>query len=241
MKRISSKKRRIFRNLLALVLLIGLMDFLIADAFLIPENQFRRVERGNLVGPSTILGKEEIDHSHCHGMIVADAGDGVILWIYGRDIGRTHFTYREKYEDNMIVAAPGSFGFMVVSDTLHLPIVLFDNVPKAASAALDFTLTVDFNGEEFTKSYHLEAKRSAQGYFHFTLKTQADNERGDLGAEGAAINRFAYISTGESKYADLSIPVTVRFYDLTGQLIETDTVSVRSSATVYLEENGVIP
>lgn len=241
MKHTPSKKTRIFRNLLILILLIGLMDFLIADAFLIPENQFRREERGNLLGPSTILGKEEIDHSYCHGMIVADAGDGVILWIYGKDIGSTFFTYREKYEENMIVAVPGSFGFMVVEDELHLPIVLFDNVPKAARAELYFTLHVTYNEEEFEKSYHLEAERTAQGYFHFTLEAEADNERGDLGAEGAAINRLAYISTSESDYIDISIPVEIRFYDLTGQLIETDTVYVRSAAAIYAEENGVIP
>lgn len=241
MKATKSKKYRILRNLLISFLLIVLIDFLIADAFLIPENEFRREERGNLVGPSTILGKEAIDHSHCHGMIVADAGDGVVLWLYGKDIGRTYFSYREKYEENMIVAAPGSFGFMFVTDTLQLPIVLFDNVPKAAEATLDFTLTTNYNGEDFSKHYHLETKRTAQGYFLFTLETAADNERGDLGAEGAAINRFAYISTGESKYADLAIPVDIRFYDLIGQLIETDTVYVRSDATVYLEESRVTP
>lgn len=241
MKRTLSKKKRILRNLLLLVLLVGLMDFLIADAFLIPENQFRREERGNLVGPSTILGKEEIDHSYCHGMIVADAGDGVILWLYGRDIGRTHFTYREKYGENMILAGPGSFGFMYVTDTLHLPIVLFDNVPKAARAELDFTLSIDYNDVPFEKSYHLEAERTAQGYFHFTLEAEGESERGDLGAEGAAINRFAYISTSESDYIDISIPVDIRFYDLTGQLIGSDTVYVRSGAALYVEENGVMP
>lgn len=241
MKRIPSKKVRIFRNIFILVLLLGLMDFLIADTFWVPENEFRRQERGNLVGPSTILGKEEIDHSYCHGMIVADAGDGVILWIYGRDIGRNFFTYREKYAENMIVAAPGSFGFMVVEDELHLPIVLFDNVPKAARAELDFTLHAIYNEEEFEKSYHLEAERTAQGYFHFTLEAKSESEWGDLGAEGAALNRFAYISTGESKYVDTTIPVAIRFYDITGQLIETDTVLVRSPAALYLEESGVTP
>lgn len=241
MKRMLSKKALIFRNILILMLLVGLMDFLIADVFLIPENQFRREEQGNMLGPSIILGKERIDHSYCHGMIVADTGDGVILWMYGKDIGHTFFTYRDKYAENTIVAAPGSHGFLYVTDTLHLPIVLFDNVPKAVRAELDFTLNVIYNEVEFEKSYHLESKRTAQGYFHFTLEAEADNERGDLGAEGAAINRFAYISTSESDYIDLSIPVEIRFYDLTGRLIETDTVHVRSAAAIYAEENGVIP
>lgn len=241
MKKTRSKKQRILRNLLFLLLAICLMDFLIGDFFLIPENQFRREERGNLVGPSTILGKEEIEHSYCQGMIVADAGDGVILWLYGGMFDQTYFTYREKYEENMIVAAPGSFGFMAVEDELHLPIVLFDNVPKAAQATLDFTLCVNYNGEDFEKANHLEADRTAQGYFHFTLDAKAENEQGDLGAEGAALSWFAYISTGESKYIDTIIPVDIHFYDITGQLIGEDTVFVRSPAAIYLEESGVTP
>ena len=241
MKKTLTKQQRIFKNILLLAFFIGLMDFLSADVFLIPENQFRREERGNLVGPSTILGKEEIDHSYCQGMIVANTSDGVILWLYGKEIGTTFFTYREKYEENMIVAGPGSFGFMAVEDELHLPIVLFDNVPKAARAELDFTLNVNHNGDDFEKSYHLEAERTAQGYFHFTLDAKSESEWGDLGAEGAALNWFAYISTGESKYVDASIPVDIHFYDITGQLIETDTVFVRSPAALYREESGVTP
>ena len=72
MKRTLTRKQRIIRNLLILLLIAGVMDFLIADAFLIPEKQFRREERGNIVGPSTILGQEKIDLGPFQGMILGE-------------------------------------------------------------------------------------------------------------------------------------------------------------------------
>lgn len=241
MKRKPSKKIRIFLNLLLIALLLGLLEFLMPHFFLIPEVQFRRLERRNLVGPSTILGKESIDHSYCDEMYVAETEDGVILWLYGRKTVNSFFLYREKYAENMILAPRGSYGFMVVEDTLHLPIVLFDETPRAARAEIAFTLNVIYNGEEFEKSYRLEADRTAYGYFRFTLEAQAENEWEDLGAEAAALLRFCGISTSEDKHATTAIPVEITFYDVTGKLIETDTVFVRSDATITLEESGVTP
>ena len=241
MNRTLTKKQQLLRNLLILLLIAGLMDFLVGDAFLIPEIQFRKEERGNLVGPSKILGNEKIDHDHCHSMIVAETGDGVILWLYGEDIGRNYFVYREKYDDNMIVAGAGSIGSIVTADELHLPIVLFDNTPKATRAEITFTLSEIYNDEYYEKTYHLEAQRNAQGYFLFTLHAKAQNAWAGLEAEGAMIRIFANISADLFSYVQYAFPVEIRFYDITGKLIETDTVTVRSEAAMYLEESGVIP
>lgn len=239
MKRKLTKKQRLLRNLLLLVLMAGVMDFLIADAFLIPENQFRREERGNMVGPSAILGKEEIDLGPFQGMILGETSDGVILWLYGEDIGRTQFIYREKYSENMLVAPPGSGGFVFLTDELHLPIVLFDCVPKATRAEIDFTLEEMYDEQDFKKAYHLEADRNAQGYFLFTL--DAKGQWPGLGAEGVALTTLANISANTDTYVQRSIPVEIRFYDMTGALIKTDTVTLRSGASIYLEESEVTP
>lgn len=239
MKRNLTKKQRLFCNLLLLILMVGLMDFLIADAFLIPEKQFRREERGNMVGPSTILGQEEIDLGPFQGMILGETGDGVILWLYGEDIGRTQFIYRDTYSENMLVAPPGPGGFVFLTDELHLPIVLFDNVPRASRAEIDFTLEEMYDEQDFKKAYHLEADRNAQGYFLFTL--DAEGQWPGLGAEGVALTTLANISSNLDTYAHRSIPVEIRFYDMTGALIETDLVTLRSGASIYLEESGVTP
>jgi hypothetical protein len=239
MKRTTSKKLRILRNLLILTLLIGLMDFLIADFFLIPEHQFRREEHGNLVGPSTILGKEEIDLGPFQGMIVAETGQTVILWLYGEDIGRTQFICRNKYDDNMLIAPPGTGGFSLVSDEIHLPIVLFDNTPRATRAEIEFTLREMWDGTDFEKTYLLEAGRDSDGFFLFTL--DATGQWPGLGAEGAALNTLTNISSNRDTYVHRSIPVQIRFYDITGALIETDSITIVSEAALYLEENGVNP
>ena len=59
--------------------------------------------------------------------------------------------------------------------------------------------------------------------------------------EAAALLQFCGISTSEDKYATTAIPVEITFYDVTGKLIETDTVFVRSDAAITLEESGVTP
>lgn len=239
MNQTSSKKLRILRNLLTLTLLIYFMDFLIADFFLIPENQFRREERGNLVGPSTILGQEEIDLGPFQGMIIAETDEIVILWLYGEDIGRTQFICRNKYDENILIAPPGNGGFVFLTDKLHLPIVLFDNVPRAARVEISFTLKELIDEKEFEKTYLLEAQRSRQGYFLFTLEAEA--QWPGLGAEGAALNTLTNISSNRDTYVHRSIPVDIRFYDIAGTLIETDTVTIVSEALLYLEESGVNP
>ena len=239
MKRTPSKKLRLLRNLLILIALVGLMDFLIADFFLIPEHQFRREERGNLVGPSAILGKEEIDLGPFQGMIVAKTEKTVVLWLYGEDTGRTQFICRDKYNDHMLIAPPGTGGYSLVTDEIHLPLVLFDSTPKANRAELEFTLTEWFDGVDFEKTYHLEAQRNQHGYFLFTL--DAEGQWPGLGAEGAALNTLTNISSNRDTYISRSIPVVIRYYDITGALIETDTITIVSEATLYLEESGVNP
>ena len=239
MNQSASKKLRLLQNLLILILLVGLMDFLTADFFLIPEHQFRREERGNLVGPSTILGNEEIDLGPFHGMILAETRETVILWLYGEDVGRTQFICRNKYDDNMLIAPPGTGGFSLVSDEIHLPIVLFDNTPRAARAEIEFTLREMWDGQDFEKTYHLETQRDPHGYFLFTL--DAEGKWPGLGAEGAALNTLTNISSNRDTYISRSIPVEIRFYDVNGELIATDTVTIVSEATLYLEEREVTP
>lgn len=239
MKRTPSKKLRLLRNLLILILLVALTDFLTADFFIIPEHQFRREERGNLVGPSTILGREEIDLGPFHGMIVAETEKTVILWLYGEDIGRTQFICRNKYDDHMLIAPPGTGGYSLVTDEIHLPMVLFDNTPKANRAEIEFTLKEWYDGVDFEKTYRLEAQRSRQGYFLFTL--DAEGQWPGLGAEGTALNTLTNISSNRDTYISRSIPVEVRYYDITGALIGSDTITIVSEAALYLEESGVKP
>lgn len=238
MKKTVSKKKRILCNLLMLLIALLLMDFLTGSVFLFPELQFRREERGHLLGPSTILGMEEIDHGPFRNMIIADDGDGVILWLWGEDLDRTQLKYREKYSDPMLMAAPGSLGYHF-EDEIHVPIVLFDNEPRAARAEITFTVDIVSDDEEFVKTYLLEAQRTAQGYFLFTLDAVAKGAIG-VGAEGSAVQWFVGVSSDTtSNNVEQIYPVQVRFYDILDHLIGEDTIEVRSMASLWLEEQNL--
>lgn len=237
MKKTISKQKRILCNLLLILAALLLMEFLTSNYLKIPVLQFRREERGNLLGPSRILGTEEIRHRPYDHMIIADDGDGVILWLWGEDLDRTQLVYREKYTDPLLLAAPGNMSFGFESE-IHAPIVLFDRKPKAARAEIEFTVDIDYNGKEYITTYVLESERTAQGYFLFTLDLEASGALG-LGGEGAAVSRFVNISANRETYPDYCYPVQVRFYDILGNLIGEETTEVRSAAAVWLEKTGL--
>ena len=237
MKKTISKQKRIACNAALIVLILWALDFFTGSAFLWPEYQFRREERGNLLGPSEILGTEQVAHDCYNTLIVADAGEGVILWLSGEDIDRTQLIYREKYTDPLLVAAPGSLGYSF-ADEIHVPLVLFDSEPRAAQAEIRFTVDIVHDGEEFEKGYVLTSERTARGYFLFTLDAVAQGTQG-LGAEGAAVSRFVNISANRETYPKYRYPVQVRFYDILGNLIGEETVDIRSAASIWLEENDL--
>lgn len=234
MKKSISKQKRIVCNLLLILVALLLIEFLTSNFLKIPVLQFRREERGNLLGPSRILGIEEIRHRPYDHMIIADDGDGVILWLWGEDLDRSQLIYREKYTDPMLLAAPGNMSFGIETE-IHAPIVLFDDEPKAARAEIEFTVDINYNGKEYITTYVLESERTAQGYFLFTLDMEASGALG-LGGEGAAFSRFVNISANWETYPKYHYPVQVRFYDILGNLIGEETIEIRPAAALWLEE-----
>lgn len=225
MKRTVSKKIWVICNILLLFLVLEAVDFFSGMPFPVPEIQFRREERAKLIGPGTILGMEEIDYSWCNRMIVAETEEGAILWVSGQDYDRSDLAYRKKGNGSLLMAPPGSLGFMGSTDEVHLPLVLFDDQPRARQAELHFTLKANFNGEDFEKAYTLTAERTVHGYFLFTLSAGM-NDPGWLGAEGIAIQTFANISANLEQNPDYTVPVQVRFYDSRDTLIGEETVIV---------------
>ena len=234
MKKTVSKQKRILCNLLLILLALLLMEFLTSNYLKIPVLQFRREERGNLLGPSRILGIEEIHHRPYEQMIIADDGDGVILWLWGEDLDRRQLIYREKYTDPLLLAAPGNMSFGIETE-IHAPIVLFDREPKAARAEIEFTVDINYNGKDYITTYVLESERTAQGYFLFTLDLEGSGALG-LGGEGAAVSRFVNISANWETYPKYHYPVQVRFYDILGNPIGEETIEIRTAAALWLEE-----
>lgn len=222
MKKTSSRKMQVLRNILLLILLIVAIGYFSGLPIPIPELQFRREERAHLVGPGDILGIEDIDFSHYKTMIVAETGQGVILWVSAPEINRSDLLYQEKNGEHLLLAAPGSLGFMTVPDEVHLPLILFDRQPRAARAEIQFTLREGIDGETFEKTYCLSADRKTSGYFLFTLHT----DESFTYQEGLALQIFANIASHREHRQGYSIPVQLQFYDGRNQLIAGETLLI---------------
>lgn len=226
MKKTYSKKVRVIRNVLLLILLLAAVDYFSGLPVPVPEIQFRRDERAHLVGPGKILGTEEIYYSLYETMIVAETEDGVILWVTAHGIGRSDLIYREKNGDNLLLAAPGSLGYMTVADEVHLPLILFDKHPRAVRVEIQFTLNETIDGEVFEKTYHLSADRETAGYFLLTLNAGSGYPVGIDYDEALTLQIFANIVSRQDWRMDYSVPVQMWFYDGRDNLIAEETLVI---------------
>lgn len=223
MKKIS-RKAKVLRNLLLILLVFGVAQFFSGLPYPVTELQFRIEERGKLIGPSEILGIEEIDFSWCDRMVIAETEQGVILWISGQDFGRSSLVYREKGEESLLVAPAGSLGYMTVADEIQLPLVLFDRQPRAARAEIRFSLSEIINGELFEKTYELSSRREAQGYFLFT-QNGGESVPGWT-EEGLTLQVFANYASGQERNHEYHVPIRVCYYDSRDALIAEEHIAV---------------
>lgn len=222
MKYTISNRAKALCNFLLLLLLMLAVVYFSGLPIPIPKIQFRFEERAHLIGPGNILSIEEIDFSYFETMIVAETDEGVILWVSAPEIDRSDLVYQEKTGDNLLLAAPGSLGFMTVTDKVHLPLVLFDRHPRATHAEMQFTLQEEVDGVFFEKAYCLSADRTASGFFLFTLNT--DNSY--TYPEAVTLQIFANIASCREHQQNYSVPVQIQFYNGRGELIIEETVIV---------------
>ena len=215
-------RAKALRNLLLALLLILAVGFFSGLPVPFPELQFRLEERARLVGPGEILAMEEIDFSYYKTMIVAETEEGVILWVSAPEIDRSDLVYQEKNGENILLAAPGTGGFMTVADEVHLPLVLFDQIPRAIRSEMQFTLREEINGEIFEKTYCLSADRSASGFFLFTLNTDDTYTN----QEALTLQIFANIASDQEHWQNYNVPVQIRFYDGRDRLIGEETIII---------------
>lgn len=203
------------------------------------EADFRRYEKSNMVGPSEILATVNLEtgFDSYQKMIIGDDGDGVVFYCYDHvEQDDPVLIYREKTGDITVLGAPYPIDARTRMIKSQYPIYVFDNYPDAVRAEMEVTLSAEYFGESFEKTYSLTANRVNDGYFQFILGTT--NRRG-LGIEGYAIQLFALISGYEGKYyRDLSIPVTVRLYNDSGKLLCERSLEVTSVMTQAHRQRG---
>lgn len=199
------------------------------------EQQFRRAEKADLIGPSAILGTEEVQMTnYVQTVIVAEDEASVTLFGCG-DPG--HLLHREKTGDLTIIVWPGSVSTM--ETTFEMPIFLFDDFPEAKRAELEFTLTWD---ESFQREYLLEADRNQSGYFRFLIQCHGSEMTDDLSGtdsrEAALLFSLAVASDYNEGTSRAQFPITVRLYDNQDALIEERTLTVQSAAVDAHIANG---
>lgn len=203
------------------------------------EEQYRRAEKANLVGPAEILGTVELKDAYSvyDRLLLADDGEGVIMYLYrADDISNHRLVYREKMGEVTVPAAPSNDVFWWGRKEIEVPVLVFDSCPAAVRAELELELGCEFNGEEFQKTYSLESYREKQGYFLFSIRASASYE---LGAEGCALSTLAQVSGHDfASYVETAIPATVRLYDEAGAKVYEKSLYIRSVAGEAHEARG---
>ena len=243
---------RIARNLLLSVVLLGLFYLFTGCPDMMVEQAYRRAEKRNLVGPGDILAVLKVDiNGGYNRLLLAETGKGVLQYCYraenlGYIQGNTFssyegdLVYREKQGAVSIMAATG-LHYEYGPDPKTLPLILFDEVPKAVRAEIEFQTTGsvvgttgDFDAPTYDFSYRLEAEREYGGLFVFELTTDGTD------AENLAVARVSDLYTHRVDRSS-RIPVTVRLYDQKDTLIYEGTVHLENDRAAAGVRLGEIP
>ena len=175
------------------------------------EHMFRRAEKAQCVGPSTILGTEELDGHDYERLLLAEDELGVYMYLYQENSKHGSLHYREKNGDLTVLAVPQyarDFGV----DGISLPIIAFDDCPEAVSAVLEVTVSAST-----TVVYTAEAHRKNDGYFCFRIEQSGWYNQ---------IDALCVLSaTGDSRYGagtHTPFPGVIQLYDEAGQLIREE-------------------
>ena len=240
---------RILRNLLLVVILVGLIWLFRGCPALTVEQAYRRACARNLIEPGEIITTMQGDWSSRYsrtyfgydGILAAKSDHGVILYGYQRrhstgqifprfGIARDTLYYREGRKTVSVMTLRSNGWFSEHDSYVEVPLVLFDEVPKAVRAELDLYLDTSgvSNGTPFEGEYeyHLESTRKQSGLFEFCIQT-GDGEN-EIGPEAHALSSFCWMFNDYNSYT--SYPASVRLYDRNDVLIYEEDLLVQSVA-----------
>lgn len=224
---------------LTLTLILAIAFYVsIGSPALSQMHAFRRAERANFVGPSTILFSGKAENSEATHLILGETEGGVIM--YGvRDKYPSRFNYFEKTGDITVVSAPKLslwyWGREYIA--VSLPVFVVDEYPEAVRAELEVhvegLVEHRINGEDFSitldQYFSDEATREGDGYFYFSFDLPfimpLDEYGNDIpdanhGADGYALDALAYAFMDYGTFAaGTTSSAIVRLYDADGTLI----------------------
>ncbi len=240
---------RVLRNLLLIAVLVFLIWLFRDCPTLTVEQAYRRACAQELIEPGVVITTMQGDWSSRYsrtyfgydGILAAKSDHGVILYGYQRrggtgqifprlGIARDILYYHEGRKTVSLITLRSNGWFSEHDSYVEVPLVLFDEVPKAVRAELDLYLdTSDVsNGTPFegVYEYHLESTRKQSGLFEFCIQT-GDGEN-EIGAEAHALSSFCWLFDDFS--SDTGYPASVRLYDRNDMLIYEENLLVQSVA-----------
>lgn len=221
------RKRQVAVNLICIVVCLFLLYIFVDAPTFTLEWAYRRAERRNLVGPGTILGIEELDCMWDDTIVIAETGEGVILFTKKHDENTPVNTlvYRERESDVMVCGTPQWLSSIFPPEGDDLTLVIFDDYPEAVRAELDIELYWQDaqSQKEYRYRYSLDGSRKNPGYFRLDLDYQWKEESGlTEHPENQTIRQFAFRCQDPSYRAPKGeYPATVRFYGEDGTLLLT--------------------
>ena len=222
---------------LALALVIAIVFYVsIGSPPFSRAHQFRRTERANLVGPSTILFNDSVENYEYSYLIVAETEHGVLTFATD-DTWPTRFHYCKKTGDITVVSAPdGPFYWGETYFSFRLPVFVIDDHPEAIRAELEVsingTLERKVNGVKYVETldqhFSDKSERGNDGIFCFSFDLpyiDPLDEYGNWidvghGADGFALDELASTFSDHTfKTPTSTITAVVRLYDASGTLI----------------------
>ena len=209
------------------------------------EQAFRREERANLLGPSTILFNEKVENYTFGEVILAETENSVITWVDDDWFG---FNYHEKTGDITVVTAPAYwFNFGQHWFEVNLPVFVVDDHPEAVQAVLELDIQGVFvhnhNGqrleEPLNHQFSLNANREKDGFFQFQMLLpylDQFDENGAIekihGPDGYALDALADTFTNAmnvmNPQSNVSITAVVRLYDAQENLVAEKELVLRT-------------
>lgn len=223
-------------NILLILVVLTAFYISIDTPTLNERHAFRRQERANLLGPSTILFDEDVEDYRYGHLIVGETEKGILTFVNDSWNG---FNYHEKTGDITVVSAPKWWFDWGSSDfAASLPVFVFHEYPEATNAWLILDIegiyTHNLNGENLNEKldhvFGLSAFKGEDGFFYFSIDIPSHSAEGSprdaasgLADDGYALDMLAqhftnaYRST--SPYSNCSITATVTLLDKNHSLI----------------------
>lgn len=215
------------------------------------EERFRRVEKANLAGPSTLLDKMDVQGDWIPTgytrLLIGDAGDEILFFAANNGRGSRNgvLIRREKTEGLLLTPLPQMYTILSPLSPLPsswygedvptwvIPLFLFADDPAAVRAEVALHLTED---REVTLSQYRgsgapEEERGwpvREKYFLFSLPIPP--ETWDSPEEPDALNALLWTNDPTLTAGGREFPAVIRLYDAEGRLLETRNYVIRSRA-----------